>query len=677
MQVLDWFRGLILERELQISLLVSAVGVVAIFCWTRVRDFWSRRRFRTYSSNSILSEEEIRKYSSGYVMPLASFDDPSVSTAENAEMPVTAHNLFAAVDRAVGPAGSTKYLFVFADCGMGKTTFLVNYFYRRSAKFRKSGNGLYHTSLASTKSLNDIANISSEERKNAVLLLDAFDEDPLVLDGVENRLRFILSKASGFKSVVITCRSHFFENDDKIPVETDQLNLGPVAAGGSKEYKFERIYIRPFTSKQIQRFIRRAIPGPLSIARRRRARALVLRVPSVSVRPMLLAHITDVLERVTTRSSLTQSDLYQAMANAWVDRESFWVSPSELLKFSRNLATELYLERHRRGGETCSREEVVALARAWGIEMRVEHLTSRSLLNRTSDGQCKFAHRSFLEYFAVEGLMSARSTDDVPLTDQMATFLFDKLGLSGFAIPKRALGSLRLRVVGPESRLGYATNYGLAQKLDSEYDPWGIYHSRIRDASGDVIALGEHLQRMMDAGMGPFIDVRLLSQSIDDVRSEIYIAMWFEGCFVLSIVQDVAGNVRTWRAEDPRVDCLVGMPMQGRVSGDNLRWEGYGRCKMTDRELLLISKSCPSIGVAEVGFKEGVRVSLITANTSGPLRNFGILSGGSLGLVAKRDFAVFRAQDLRSRNIGKIIKPEEARTPGSEKWLNQPDAKIR
>lgn len=76
------------------------------------------------------------------------------------------------------------------------------------------------------------------------------------------------------------------------------------------------------------------------------------KVPSLALRPMLLAHIADVMEHELRDAPMSQVDIYQAMASAWVKRESKWVNEKELLLFSRSLAADIFEKRALRGGDS-------------------------------------------------------------------------------------------------------------------------------------------------------------------------------------------------------------------------------------------------------------------------------------------------------------------------------------
>lgn len=159
----------------------------------------------------------------------------------------------------------------------------------------------------------------------------------------------------------------------------------------------------------------------------RGAAGLVRAVPLLTVRPMLLAYIPDLLASgAQVRRSF---ELYEAMVDSWLERESRWVKKESLREFSEHLAMDLYCNRERRGAERIPTDELSRLAAQWAILLESWQLTGRSLLNRDAAGNYKFAHRSIMEFLFVR-----RYIEEDPLicqaaaTDQMVTFLADAIG---------------------------------------------------------------------------------------------------------------------------------------------------------------------------------------------------------------------------------------------------------
>jgi serine/threonine-protein kinase len=122
------------------------------------------------------------------------------------------------------------------------------------------------------------------------------------------------------------------------------------------------------------------------------------------------------------------------MIDAWLTREegAFGIEKQKLLEFSEHLAVDLFVNRKKRGSERISRYEVINLANEWNIDYEGWKLTGRSLLNRDAEGNCKFAHRSIMEFlFAKQYSNNNKLCGFNDLTDQMKTFLFEVLKEAG------------------------------------------------------------------------------------------------------------------------------------------------------------------------------------------------------------------------------------------------------
>ena len=154
---------------------------------------------------------------------------------------------------------------------------------------------------------------------------------------------------------------------------------------------------------------------------RERAKELVKRVPELIVRPMLLAQIPDLISdpKISVNSL---AEFYGYMAEKWFDREESWVPTKVLQNFSERLAVDIYLNRDIRFMERISPSELKQLI---VLSMPgIDHwkLTTRSLINRDAEGNYKFSHRSFMEYFFVLAYFKGeKSCLTVKWTDMMIT----------------------------------------------------------------------------------------------------------------------------------------------------------------------------------------------------------------------------------------------------------------
>lgn len=617
--------------------LLAAAGGRFVGLGKSVIGILSRFPFRATQKNfesASFGEAEVRAALRGYVFHQGMHSDPSTRVDLADALLIRTSNLFSMLDSAILSAESNKYLFIFADCGMGKTTFLINYFHRRGAKLGRSGLSMALVSLSHSGYLDEINNIPIEERPRTVLLMDAFDEDPLVLEGVTKRLNLLVTMTLTFRTVVISCRSQFFASSSEIPTGTGVVKAGPTPAAVSKEHEFSRIYIAPFDDKRVRQYLRKTF-GIASWRKQRRAKAMLKRVPSLVMRPMLLAHISDVLEEENRASILTQSDIYQAIVSAWVRRERRWVPDKLLLEFSKRLALDLFQNRHHRGGEHCARSELEQLAKSWDIKIRPEFLAGRSLLNRTDDGRCKFAHRSIMEYLVAASVVEGRTSKGVELTGQIAAFMFDQLAVtSGF--PEGWLDqNARVEIVEPDVRLGYPTNYNLYHESADELDPSAVFGILTKDELGASDTLGEFLQSMISqlGGQRSVRDVRISVAECVEGSLVAYASVWGAEDAILS---RLTISTRAWAAATGAgwlgrgFYNVIGRPGFRGGRAEDLSFRVATLCNFpTDFINVDPADRCQVVSASTGAEGDGVVLRLMVGNDPlGPFAAFGVLKGG-------------------------------------------------
>ncbi|GEM_PF-6647454 len=232
-----------------------------------------------------------------------------------------------------------------------------------------------------------------------------------------------MNEAASFRFVIVTCRSQFFRDDSAIPNRTGIRIVRPRKGGLIGEYLFKTMYLQPFDEQQIEKFVH--IQFPLSrfdsISKRNKANDIIENIPELSVRPMLLSLLPELVKEKTDISRLY--DLYTYMINSWLKYEAVWIEPGYLRAVSKELAVYIYTSRKNRHTERISLSELHEVAEKVGAPRNIwNHLSDRSLLNRDSDGGIKFSHRSIMEYFFVQ---SAIDGDDRCFESYWTDFMRD------------------------------------------------------------------------------------------------------------------------------------------------------------------------------------------------------------------------------------------------------------
>ena len=285
------------------------------------------------------------------------------------------------------------HILILADSGMGKTSFLLNY-YAYNQKKRDS----LRIALVPLGISNADEYIDKIENKNeTVIFLDALDEDTKAIKDHRNRLSSLMKKCTLFKRVVITCRTQFFPSDEEIPKETGIVRVGDRKAGEFGVYTFNKLYLSPLSDNQVAIYLKNRFKWDRN--KRKKGKLLIDKISNLKVRPMLLANIPDLIDN---KAEIQYSfQLYEIMIYNWLKREKGWVKENDLRQFSEKLAFDLYINREHRGAEKIPKDVLSILAKKWNIPLDNWQLTGRSLLNRDAEGSYKFAHRSIMEFFFV------------------------------------------------------------------------------------------------------------------------------------------------------------------------------------------------------------------------------------------------------------------------------------
>lgn len=404
------------------SVMVAITALVTkIIPW--VRASWDRRALRLRIGLETYDDRTIEDALRSYIQPDCQLTDPSGLEEPRALATVEAP-LFSMLRRNLDRIGDRRFIIILADSGMGKTSAVINYcaWHLRGGMRGKFRVAAFYLGLPEV----DRRIEQVEDKSNTVLFLDALDEDARAVEDHRMRINHLVTLAAPFRGLVITCRSQFFTRDEEIPRETGIIRFGPRRAGEGAEHIFHKLYISPLSDAKVDQYLRRRY-SIFRWKRWQRARAIVDQVPNLAVRPMLLAHIDDLLQHPARYQYSIQ--IYEEMVRSWVERERGFVqSPEMLLEFSRLLALDLYLGRERRGSESVPHTELETLATSWGITLKPPTLTGRSLLNRDANGNYKFAHRSILEYLCVVEIWERKtSIESFNLSDQMVEFLFDAI----------------------------------------------------------------------------------------------------------------------------------------------------------------------------------------------------------------------------------------------------------
>jgi hypothetical protein len=409
-----------------IGTIAAAVGAIATtrkWLIQKYYDYLDHKNLQKRIGAELYTKAEISRATRFYVEPDCQSIDPSGSEDFRKTYAIR-QKAFEALDQLVSASTEYRYTILLGDSGMGKTTLLLNYYARNYRKKHKALN-IRLVPLGYKDADGVIAETS--DRSNTVLFLDAFDEDTKAIENHRQRLAELLKISEGFAHIFVSCRTQFFEKDIEIPQETGIVRFGATGPGQSREYCFYKIYLSPFSDGQVEAYLKRSFPIWQS-RKRKMAREIARKMPDLSVRPMLLANVQDLLGSTLNYKYSVQ--IYEAMIEAWLRREKPFVDPRRLRIFSERLAIDVYSKRSLRGSERIPPQEALHLAADEAIPLQGWQLRGRSLLNRDELGNLKFAHRTIMEYLFVRSFIrTPGTTPRTEWTDQVKRFWWELVGV--------------------------------------------------------------------------------------------------------------------------------------------------------------------------------------------------------------------------------------------------------
>ncbi len=330
-------------------------------------------------------------------------------------------------------------LFILADAGMGKTSVLMMLKLVHLYQFWQPEYDCLLLKLG-TDTLDKLR--LHQNKAKTVLLLDALDEDPTAWGRFEQRLSELLLASENFRHVLISCRTQFFPETGSDPFR----NPGRVAVGN---FICPMIFLSLFDDKQVDEYLLKRFPLPwhsLSLgkvkANRLKAKEILAAMHSLRFRPLLLAHIDDILK--SSERKWNEYTVYEALLEAWLLREGKKLAqqniqplPSKDDLWAACTVLALHMQTLGLQEKTVTQEQLRSLVGALPAIAHIEHFDfgGRSLLNRNSQREYRFAHYSIQEFLVAHALVAGgldKQMNTVPAlkqgnklraTDQILAFL--------------------------------------------------------------------------------------------------------------------------------------------------------------------------------------------------------------------------------------------------------------
>ena len=394
----------------------------ALDLWGKWQDKRALKMVGKELTHEFFDDEIIKTYTEIYVEPYCSPDDPSNKEDDLREIYGKGNHkkLFMLIDEFMAEGSNSRHMYLLGDSGTGKTAALINILMRnyRQGRSRKKQIVVFRLDRKNVDEYID--GITAKEKKNTVLFLDAFDEDPQAIDDIDNRYNELVDLMEGFNRVVISSRTQFFPNATAIKRETLIPDISADRKSGYRTFSIQ--YLLPFDDEQVRKFVNKRY-RLWNYRLRGKARRIIDNAPSLALRPMLLKYMSSFTDSEKTYNNSVQ--IYEEIVNRWINRERIR-DKAALRKFSEVLADNLYKNRRYNNGQI-ARGELRPFALSHGIDLDELELSSRSLLNQDGYGNYKFAHRSIMEYLFVKRFISLPVAErpELAWTDQMNRFLWE------------------------------------------------------------------------------------------------------------------------------------------------------------------------------------------------------------------------------------------------------------
>lgn len=292
-----------------------------------------------------------------------------------------------------------KQLFILADAGMGKTSLLIMLkFYHLCSFWPKQ----YDCKLLKLGEDTIIDIRSMGNKAKTILLLDALDEDQSALKNYNSRICDLLKETSKFKNVIITCRTQFFPIGEKDPFQRS----GMINISG---YTCPVMYLSLFNNDQIYKYLKNRFNYSADIIQK--AESILSKMKTLKARPLLLAHIQDLLESANAINDTY--NVYLSLVGAWINREARKQGKSNsnsLMLACLRVAFEMTLMKQL-SIEPIKIDELIIKYPDISSLNRMD-IGGRSLLNRNSSGSFRFSHYSIQEFLIAESIIRGTVSND-------------------------------------------------------------------------------------------------------------------------------------------------------------------------------------------------------------------------------------------------------------------------
>ncbi len=431
---------------------ISALALLAGILWFRFRESITKRQEKDQLKKKLVKflfdKQTIKKSTHNYITPNCTCNietgkqaEPEINETESDKTQVESNqNIFNTVCKLLSAKNTPyKYFILLGDAGMGKTSFVLNYFFYNHSLPKDKRQNISLVPLGIPNAIKRIKQVPNQPY--TVLFLDGFDEYERAAQDSMNRLNELMQACKYFKAVLITSSEQCLKTENKISDKANPdktinnfINVGYDETDKSVQYKLYKLYLSPFTNEQIKEFLNKRFQVWQFIAKKRTS-DISNKLKELGNRPMYLSYLADITEgygrkKVPETSNMYQ--IYQQLINRWMKKESKWITQYELLPFAKKLAVDIYSNIEERKQPVIPQAELVDMGKYSHIYIDDTSFAHKdSLLHRDIEGNGKFAHRSIMEFLFVEFFLEIEDSQRsfFSLTELMRQFVVEKIKL--------------------------------------------------------------------------------------------------------------------------------------------------------------------------------------------------------------------------------------------------------
>ncbi|ODS41779.1 MAG: hypothetical protein A7315_00250 [Candidatus Altiarchaeales archaeon WOR_SM1_79] len=348
-----------------------------------------------------------------------------------------------------------NYISILGEYGTGKTTFCRKYACELAKRYKTNRTktripiilnlSRYTKSIDIEQVITDFL-INEHELKNMdfktfnllneagmfLLIFDGFDEMSQRVDYkvIENNFNELLKTVTQNSKVLLTCRTEFFRSSEQVKKI--------ISVDIKERPNFEVIYLKEFTEDMIEKFLKyRAGESWKDYLEKIRK---TYNLMNLAHRPVLLDMIVQSLpDLIKSGKEINAADLYKVYTDYWMERDikthrTLLDNKEKKSLFMQELAFKMFST----GVLGIHYKDIPGpVKQHFNLEeqLDVDHFShdimTCSFLIRDSEGNYKFAHKSFMEFFAAEKFAGEIKNElkenfgRTPITIEIANFLVD------------------------------------------------------------------------------------------------------------------------------------------------------------------------------------------------------------------------------------------------------------